>query len=111
MSQFWDSHTPDCSDCKSYERELAESRKREESQAIRLANLTADLRLFESTANGIWRNQQMSTQAVASALLDLIIKLVDHALPQIDLALGMKPYAPTKEQSAAALVAAREGRT
>jgi hypothetical protein len=29
---------------------------------------------LESAANSIWRNQQMSTQSVASALLDLIVR-------------------------------------
>jgi hypothetical protein len=36
MSQFWDTHTPDCNDCKSYERDLAASQQRE-------AELTKDV--------------------------------------------------------------------
>jgi hypothetical protein len=82
----------------------AESKQREELIAIKLANLTADLRQLESTANNIWRNQQMSTQSVASGLLDLIVKFVDHALLQIDSALGMKPYVATEAQRDAVLV-------
>jgi chromosome segregation ATPase len=62
-----------------------------DTASIKMANLTADLRVFENTANNIWRNQQMSTQAVASGLLDLIVKFADHAFVQIEAALGMKP--------------------
>jgi hypothetical protein len=71
-----------------------------DSASIKLANLTADLRVFENTANGIWRNQQMSTQAVASGLLDLIVKFTDHAFVQIEAALGMKPVDPNQALAA-----------
>ena len=49
-----------------------------EGRANDLAPRKARLRQFEAKANAIWRNQQMSTHATASALLALIVAYVNE---------------------------------
>lgn len=80
MSQFWDTYTPECNDCKSYERDLTRAKKRVAELEFRLA--AADTALQQSASLNADLDNQLATAQAENKRLASTLELARSAMRQ-----------------------------